>query len=170
MVGTPQFIDISSWQGENIDWTAYVNWAKQWDGIARVAMRATYGLDMDVDFPNHRENALSHGVQQIYYYGYAYPQLNSAVAEAIRLSAVVGSIRPDDSMQLDLEEQVPAANAGWAYAWLSEVDAKYGKKSTIYASDAYIRARLQDDRLAIVSDLWLAYWGGVPTFRPPCPP
>src|SRR5437899_8648243 len=107
MAGTPQFVDISVCQPSNIDWKAYRAWAAQWDGIARVSLRSSYGTGYtDQHFAAYREGAIKAGVDVIIFYHYAYPQYNSAVAEANYQHQVVGSIRPNDAIMLDFEEQV----------------------------------------------------------------
>lgn len=171
MAGVSQFVDISVYQPSTIDWKAYRAWAAQWDGIARVSLRSSYGTGYtDQHFAAYRDGAISAGVDVIIFYHYAYPQYNSAVAEADYQHQVVGSIRPNDVIMLDFEEQVPEATAEWAYQWLARQEQNYGgKKPTLYANDAYIRQRLQDSRLARYP-LTLANWQFTPAERPACPP
>ncbi|HEY1353205.1 MAG TPA: glycoside hydrolase family 25 protein [Ktedonobacteraceae bacterium] len=171
MAGTPQFVDISVFQPLTIDWQAYRAWAAQWDGIARVSLRSSYGTGfIDQHFAAYREGAIKAGVNVIIFYHYAYPQFNSAAAEADYQHQVVGEIRPDDLLMLDYEENVPEASADWAYQWLARQEQNYGgRKPTLYANDDYIRRRLQDSRLARYP-LTLANWQFTPTARPACPP
>lgn len=171
MAGTPQFVDISAFQSPNIDWHAYRAWAAQWDGIARVSLRSSYGTGyIDQHFASYREGALKAGVDIIIFYHYAYPQFNSATAEADYQHRIVGTIRPGDVIMLDYEENVPEATAAWAYQWLARQEQNYGgRKPTIYASDSYIRQRLQENRLTRYP-LTLAHWKFTPTARPACPP
>ncbi|HET8910761.1 MAG TPA: glycoside hydrolase family 25 protein, partial [Ktedonobacteraceae bacterium] len=171
MTGTPQFVDISVYQPVNIDWKAYRTWAAQWDGIARVSMRSSYGNGFtDQHFLAYREGALNAGIDVIIFYHYAYPQYNSAASEAAYQHQVVGKIRPNDVIMLDIEESVPQATASWAYNWLAQQEQNYGgQKPTLYASDSYIRERMQDNRLASYP-LTLANWQFTPTEHPPCPP
>lgn len=171
MAGTPQFVDISVFQPLTIDWKAYRTWAAQWDGIARVSMRSSYGTGYtDQHFATYREGATNAGVNVIIFYHYAYPQFNSAVAEADYQRQVVGKIRADDLLMLDYEEPVLQATADWAYQWLARQEQNYsGRKPTLYASDSYIRQRLHDTRLARYP-LTLANWQFTPAERPPCPP
>lgn len=171
MTGTPQFVDISAYQPSTIDWKAYRAWAAQWDGIARVGLRSSYGTGYtDQHFAAYREGAINAGVDVIIFYHYAYPQYNSAVAEANYQHQVVGSIRPNDVIMLDFEEQVPEATAEWTYEWLARQEQNYGgKKPILYSNDDYIRQRLQDSRLARYP-LTLANWQFTPAERPACPP
>jgi len=171
MAGTPQFVDISVFQPPDIDWKAYRAWAAQWDGIARVSLRSSYGTGFtDKHFAAYRAGAINAGVDVLIFYHYAYPQFNTASAEADYQRQVVGTIRPADTLMLDYEERVPQATAEWAYQWLNRQEHNYpGKKPTIYASDSYVRQRLQDSRLPSYP-LTLANWQFTPTERPACPP
>lgn len=167
---TPQFADLSQFQPANIDWVAYKAWSMQGDGISRVALRSSYGVGYkDVHFAQYRQGALNAGIDQIIFYHYAYPSLNSAIDEANSQFAIVGSIRPQDMLILDFEENVDAAIGAWAYQWLAQQESNYeGKLPGIYASSAYIQQRLQDSRLARYP-LWLANWQFSPDERPPVP-
>ena len=168
-MSTAQFVDISAWQPETIDWGAYRTWAKSFDGVSRVAIRSSYGYGYtDTHYTAYRAGALEAGIDVIIYYHYAYPQYNSPAAEAQWQRSVVGLIRPQDSILLDLEEQAPNVN-NWAYEWLTRCEASYGKILALYANDSYIRAYLQDTRL-VRFPLFLANWQFSPTERPACPP
>lgn len=164
-----QFVDMSQFQPEPINWTVYKEWSKQGDGVSRVAFRTSYSNGYkDPAFDAHRENALSVGIDQIIYYHYAYPQYNNAHDEANWQKQVVGGIRPNDLLVLDFEENVSQANAEWAYEWLVQQENNYGKLPGLYASSAYITERLSDIRLARYP-LWLANWQYTPDERPACP-
>lgn len=170
-MGTPQFVDVSQFQPEPFDWPIYKAWSAQWDGKSRVAMRSSYGNGYkDPVFDAHRANALAVGIDQIFYYHYAYPSLNSAIQEANSQFSFVGSIRPQDQLILDFEQNVAQATSAWAYSWLATQEANYGGKLPgLYASSAYILQRLQDARLARYP-LWLANWQFTADERPACPP
>jgi GH25 family lysozyme M1 (1,4-beta-N-acetylmuramidase) len=167
---TPQFADLSQFQPANIDWQAYKQWSAQGDGISRVALRSSYGVGYkDVHFAQYRQGALNAGIDQIIFYHYAYPSLNPALLEANSQFNIVGSVRPQDILILDFEENVDAANSAWAFTWLTQQELNYGGKLPgIYASSAYIQQRLQDARLARYP-LWLANWQFTPDERPPVP-
>ncbi len=169
MAGTPQFIDTSSFNGP-IDWQVYKPWAAQWDGISRVAMKSTEGVGFtDPRFAANRAGALAAGIDCIYYYHFARPDLgNTATAEANWQHSVVGGIRANDLIMLDYEVENVQATASWALAWLQMASALYGKPAGIYASSYYISQHLQDSRLAQYK-LWLANWQYSPTERPPVP-
>jgi GH25 family lysozyme M1 (1,4-beta-N-acetylmuramidase) len=166
----PQFVDLSVFQPENIDWQAYKAWSSQGDGISRVALRSSYGVGyQDQHFAAYRAGALSAGIDVLILYHYAYPQYNAAAYEASSQKQIVGSIRAQDILVLDFEEDVSQATAEWAYEWLASCEANYGKLPGIYASSAFIAQRLQDTRLAQFP-LWLANWQYTPNERPACPP
>lgn len=157
------YVDISAWQPASIDWQAY----KQWSSI--VALRSSYGVGFeDAHYRAYRSGAEAAGLRIIHYH-YAYPGINSAVDEANWQHKVVGPIGANDLLMLDYEEGNARANAAWAFAWLAQQEANYGKLPLIYASDGYVRSRLQDARLARYP-LVLADWQYTPSERPACPP
>lgn len=167
---TPQFIDASAYQG-NIDFAAYCAWARQWDGISRIALKATEGVGFtDPSFAANRAKALAAGIDQIFYYHFARPDLgNSPANEANWCHDVVGNLRDNDMIMLDYEVENPLSGSQWAYEWLTQQKAIYGGKLPgIYASSAYIQERLQDPRLNAFP-LWLANWQFTPDERPPAP-
>jgi lysozyme len=159
-----QFVDISAAQ-PSIDWPAY----RQWSSV--VAIKATEGIGYtSPTFAAQRAGAIAAGIDTLLLYHFARPDLgNDPVAEANYMHSIVGPIRDTDLIILDYEVQNPAANAGWAARWLAEQALNYGKLPGIYASDAYIRERLQYSVLAKYP-LWLAAWTYNANVRPPCPP
>src|SRR6266487_1335167 len=58
----------------------------------------------------------------------------------------------------------------WAYQWGLRAMVLYSRTPNLYASDSYVRARLQDSRLANLFSLTDAKWDFTPNERPPCPP
>jgi lysozyme len=167
---TPQFVDISAFQG-NIDFVAYRKWAASFDGIARIAIKATEGTGfIDPNFATNRAKALSAGIDVLLLYHFARPDLgNNASAEANFMHSTIGNVRDSDLIVLDYEVSSPQATGAWAYAWLSQQEANYGKLPGIYAASAYIQQRLNDPRLTKYP-LWLANWQFSPDARPPVPP
>lgn len=165
---TAQFVDISSFQG-NVDFASYATWTRQWDGKARIAMKATEGTGfVDPLFVANRAAALTAGIDEIYYYHFARPDLgNNPVDEADFMHSVVGDVRTNDLLILDYEVNASQATSDWAYNWLFTQEYNYvGKLPGIYASSAYIQQRLQDQRLAKYP-LWQAQWQYTPDERPP---
>lgn len=165
-----QFVDISAWQPQAIDWHAYKEWSKQGDGISRVALRSSYGTGFkDNNFEAYRQGALSVNIDQIFYYHYSYPQFNTAQQEADYQRLVVGNIRPSDMIVLDFEENVPASTSQYAFDFLSRQEQAYKQKPAIYSYYSFIMSKLQDARLAQFN-LWYANWQYNPNEKPPCPP
>lgn len=159
-----QFVDISSYNNA-IDWTAYSTWSTM------VALKSSEGVGfVDSSFSSHRAGALAVGINSIWYYHFAKPDLgNDPIAEANWQHYVVGAIRPQDRIVLDFEVSNPRATADWAYRFLAQQEANYdGQLPVIYASTSYILAQLQDPRLTRYP-LWLADWTHDPTIRPLCP-
>src|SRR5260370_3878868 len=104
---TPQFIDLSQFQPEDINWQEYKNWSAQGDGISRVAMRSSYGYGFeDPHFGVYRASALAAGIDQIIFYHYAYPQYNSAIVEANWQCHIMGNIRPQNIPALDFHKNI----------------------------------------------------------------
>lgn len=169
MTGVPQFVDISSYNG-TIDFPAYCAWAKQFDGISRIAIKATEGIGFtDPQFAANRARALNAGIDQIFYYHFSRPDLgNSAQAEADYMCSVVGAIRSQDIIILDYEVEAPQATSDWALAWLLRQQSSYGKAPGIYASSSYVVAKLQNPALEAFP-LWLANWTFDPNARPASP-
>lgn len=160
-----QFVDISAAQ-PSIDWPAY----RQWSNV--VAMKSTEGVGYrSPTFYAQRAGAIAAGISTILVYHFGRPDLgNDPAAEANYMHSIVGPIRDSDIMVLDYEVEDPRATADWAYRWLAQQALNYhGKLPGIYASDAYVRGRLQDARLAKYP-LWLAAWTYNAMTRPPCPP
>lgn len=171
MIAAPLYADISVFQPEpaQIDWRAYKAWARQWDGISRIALRSTYGTgSVDGHYHAYRAAAEAAGIDMILHYHYAYPSLNPPRDEARYQYSVVGAIRPRDLLMLDYEEQVVEATSSWALAWLLQQETVYGRLPALYTSPSNVQARLQDSRLARYP-LILASWTRSPNLRPACP-
>lgn len=166
----PQFVDLSAYQSLSLDFRAYKAWSASWDGVSRLAIRSSYGNGYrDLHFNVYRAGALADGIDSIRYYHYAYPQFNSPEAEADWQHAVVGDIRPQDRIILDIEENVAQATSEWAYRWLVRQQHNYpGRHVGLYTFSAYIPEHLHDPRLAAFP-LWLANWQFSPDERPPVP-
>lgn len=158
-----QFVDISAYN--SIDWTAYRTWSSV------IALKSSEGIGYtDPTFVSHRSGALAAGISTILYYHFARPDTgNDPVNEANWQYQVVGAIRAQDLIVLDFEVEDAKATAEWAYQFLLQQQRNYGKLPALYSSDAYIRERLQDSRLAAYP-LWLADWTFDAAARPACPP
>lgn len=177
MGSAPQFIDISTYQPENIDWTKYLPWAAQWDGTARVSIRSSYGCcNADDKYKAHLNNvraaARSLGIPLVViHYHYAYPEDCSAVSEANCQASIVGDLSayPNDELMLDYEENVGQATAQWAVDFEKQQHINYPNKELIYASQSYVGGHLQDSRLPGEAGLVDANWQFTPDERPPAP-
>lgn len=168
-MATPIFVDVSSFN-RTIDYGAYAAWVKQFDGVSRIAIKASEGTGFqDALFTTHRDGSLSAGIDRILYYHYGRPDLNSALAEAEWMHSVVGSIRKSDTIMLDYELSVSQSNAEWAFEWLSRMEQLYPGQVIVYSYDNFILTRLQDSRLA-KWPLYLASYTYDPAARPACPP
>jgi lysozyme len=175
-VARPLCVDISVYQGVNIDWNAYVTWAKQWDGIARVIMRSSYGSGglRDADFEAHWSGAVAAGCNIIGVYHYAYPDFNKgtqgATNEADSQFGIVGNrLRANDFVMLDWEEETPEATPAWAYTWLARQRSNFGGRlPRIYVDPSFAAAHCQDNRLAQFP-LILADWTFDPNSNPAAP-
>lgn len=161
----PQFVDISGYQPD-IDWQSYKRWASQWDGNSRIAMKATEGRGFkDPSFDSHRSGALQAGIDQIIYYHFARPDLNDPLIEAAWFLSVVGEIRPQDMLFLDIETNTAGNVAEWCWQFLSRL---WNYRCGIYSYPGYISSYLQDRRLSQFP-LWLASWSYNPDSRPDVP-
>jgi lysozyme len=153
-----KFADISGFQSD-VDWQAYRKWAAQWDGISRVAIKATEGVGFkDPSFDSHRAGALAAGVDVLILYHYARPDLgNSPEAEANWFCSVVGKIRENDRLALDIETNAAVNMADWCVRFLDHVRALDGRVPVVYSYYGFISSYLQDERL-LAAPLWLACW------------
>lgn len=169
-MGDALFVDISSWQPDQIDWAQYDAWSAQGDGFSRVLLRSSQGVGYtDSHFEHYWSSATSAGTRQIGIYHYAYPQYNSPEAEADWCWKVVNNrLRPGDFLMLDYEEDTVHATADWAYRWLVRIQQHSGSLPYCYSYLSFIQRRLQDKRLASFP-LVLAKWTFNPDVRPPAP-
>lgn len=165
----PQYVDISSFQPANVDWSAYVPWSKAVDGIARLAVRASEGTGVgDANYLSYVSGirAIDHNTV-LFHYHYAYPQFNAAGDEVNWMASQVSKagLNPQDIIMLDFEEH--AGNAAWALAWLQAAEKAFGRAPWLYASLSMVQSVLQD-RAITRYPLILADWTGGTT-PPPSP-
>ncbi len=144
-----RFVDISSFQSTNINWSAYRAWAATGDGEARVVLRSSQGTGVpDANYTAFLSAARAAGVSTVLHYHYAYPQFNSAIDEANYQASVIGQIPLNDIIVLDYEESVSQATAQWALDWLEQQQSNYPSNLIVfYTYRNYIPNRLQDERL-----------------------
>lgn len=169
------YVDISEHQPEHIDWKAYVAWSRQGDGIARVALRSSYGTGfVDAKYRAYLEGARAAGVDMVFHYHYAYPQYNPRPEdEADWQFSIVGDLSayPNDVYMLDMEENVvdgQSTDSAWALAWLQRQEKNTRRIPVIYASASMVANRLQNGNLTRYP-LILATWNYDPSSPPPSP-
>lgn len=175
-----RYVDISAWQPEQINWSAYKQWAKTdydragnvigHNGTSHVAIRSSYGNGYtDAHFELYRTGALKAGIDVLIYYHYGYPQFNGAHHEADWMKKVVGVIREQDYVMLDIEELAPDLGH-WCWRWCTEAGRNNEPEQVlVYASDDFIRNHLQYPGLEKFG-LVLADWQFNPSEKPACPP
>lgn len=154
------YVDLSAHNNPDVDWQKYKAWSSQFDGVSRVALRSSYGTGYtDAHYEAYRKGAEAAGLDVIIHYHYAYPQFNAPEKEADWQKSVVGTLRPNDFLMLDYEEQVSQATWQWALQFLEEQEKNYVSKTPlIYANQSYIQSKLQALGL-IRYPLILAKWG-----------
>ena len=171
------FVDISSANAapSTIDWHAYKAWSAQGDGISRVSLKSSEGAGIvDKFYYEYRAGAEAAGIDEIYHYHYARPDLNnSPQQEADYQAANIGAIRARDLVMLDYEGNIQNDPTGftseWAYQWLSIQEGRYARLPTIYSFLSFIEGQLQDSRLAKFL-LTFTDPTGDPNVTPACPP
>lgn len=118
--------DVSEFQVD-IDWNTYKN------NTNFVIIRSTYGTgEMDTKFTKNREGARNAGIP-LGFYHYAYPHLNTALAEADWCLLQLSDIREQESIYLDFEEDKVADPVTWCKAFLDRIaEKRNGYKALIY--------------------------------------
>jgi GH25 family lysozyme M1 (1,4-beta-N-acetylmuramidase) len=174
-MGNALFVDISSFQDPaRVNWAAYKAWSAQGDGISRALLRSDQGVGVkDSAFEQFWAAAVAVGIDELYLYHYAYPNLHpgtsGAVSEAQSMEATIGGrLRPRDRVMLDLEQN---EDSTWAMAFGQELARWHptASKPVIYDSLSHIQQFLQDPALQVVFDLALADWTFDPSSRPAAP-
>lgn len=118
--------DVSEFQGD-IDWNTYKN------NTNFVIIRSTQGDGvMDNKFTQNREGARNAGIP-LGFYHYAYPHLNTALAEADWCLLQLSDIRENESIYLDFEEDKIQDPVTWCKAFLDRIaEKRNGYKAIIY--------------------------------------
>lgn len=169
------FADISSWQNPSqVDWPQYKAWSAQGDGISRILLRDDQGIGIkDSAFEQFWSGAVGAGIDEIFLYHYAYPNLHpgaaGAVAEAQSMEQIVGGrLRSRDKVMLDLEQN---ESASWALAFGQELVKWHptASRPVLYDSLSHIQQYLSDPALPAIYDLGLAAWTFDPNARPQAP-
>jgi lysozyme len=151
-------VDVSYAQGQ-VDWDA-LNAASNFAMI-----RSSYGTGgVDTEFA--RNKAEAHRVQAaagplgIGYYHYAYPQLNTAQAEASYFTGNLGALARGDILALDWEEHYAGDNVEWCLTFLNAVTLATGVQPLIYMNDSMASAFDWSRVINGNFGLWLAAWDG----------
>ena len=170
---TTQFADLSGWNTapQAVNWQAYKAWSENGGQESLVALKASEGAGIiDPHYYAYRDGARKAGITSLIHYHFARPDIagNTPAREAQFAIQAIGAIPAHDLIVLDYEVSASAATSQWALSWLETIAAHYGKLPGIYASSAYIAARLQESALSKYP-LWLAAWNNTPNVRPPCP-
>lgn len=174
-MGNALFVDISSWNNPAlVNWPVYKAWSASGDGISRVLLRDDQGVGVpDSAFEQFWAGATGVGIDEIFVYHYAYPNLHpgpaGAVAEAQSMEQVVGHrLRTNDKVMLDLEQNESGA---WAIAFGQQMQLWHptASKPALYDSLSHIQQFLTDPALPTIYDLALADWTFDPNSRPQAP-
>jgi GH25 family lysozyme M1 (1,4-beta-N-acetylmuramidase) len=171
---TARFADLSGWNTppQAVSWGQYKAWSENGSALSLVALKASEGAGIvDPHYHGYLQGARAAGITSILHYHFARPDISGntpAREAAFAARAIGGAIGAHDLIILDYEVSAPQATAAWALAWLEAIAAHYGRLPGIYASSAYITARLQESALGTYP-LWLAAWNNNPNVRPPAP-
>lgn len=154
-------IDISVYQGE-------VDFDSLKSQVDFVFIRASFGAPeagqaatqyTDGQFARNQAEARRVGIQRGYYH-YAYPQFNSAEAEAHQFLSTIGTLEPGELIALDFEEKY-LLPSGWCKEFLDIVSAVTGCTAFIYMNLSTAR-RYNWSSVNATYPLWLAEWNGTP--------
>jgi lysozyme len=153
--------DISSHQGT-------INFHSLRDNLEFVIIRSTFGNGYkDINFEKNRDDARSVGLC-IGFYHYAYPQYNTAQAEADWFTKTV-SCQPGEILVLDFEESYTDI-VNWCKAFLDKVTSNMGFKPLIYLNQSQVKSFDWSSIIKAGYGLWLAQYDnnpdGVPVSTP----
>lgn len=175
------YVDISSFQPENIDYAQYLPWSRQGDGISRICLRVDQGVGVkDGLLEAHFNAAMNAHVDSIIYYHFCYPWLHKdyagAQAEVNSFLGYLGHrLRSSDQVMCDDEDYVDPQGvrhvgpAAWYYDFahiLAGNASLSNNRVLVYSYLSYIQSNLQDPRLAQYPLVFARYGAGM---HPPCP-
>jgi len=164
-------VDVSQYQGN-------INFSQLNGAVSFAVIRADYGAPdpgqsytqyADTKFAQNRANAEQQGME-IGFYHYAYPQYNSADAEAQCFIDNVGSLKAGEFVCLDFEEWSYTGDVvSWCKTWLDDVQAGLGVRPLLYISSSRAASSSYNWSSVINANygLWAAEWSGSPTTTPP---
>lgn len=151
--------DISKWQGT-------VNYALFSSAAEFVVVKASGGAPKagqtasqyrDSKFLTNRAGAVATGMV-VGFYHFAYPESNSAVAEANCFADNVGPLKPGQFAVLDYESPWTGDPVPWCLTWLQTVQARLGVRPLIYMNLSMARAHTWTPVISGGYPLWLARW------------
>lgn len=168
------FIDVSEFNPETIDYSKYLPWSEEGDGISRILLRADQGTsDPDGSYQAHLAAALKAGVKSIGRYHFTYPWINKdPLQEAGDFWKYAGPIRDTDWLMGDFEDfRGHVGQSSWYVAFMQALEPLVGlEQLKVYSYTSYIQQALQDPLLARYGLIY----SPIPrprdnTVRPPCP-
>lgn len=160
-------IDISVYQ-KSVDFSSLKE-----KGVDFVFIRSSYGAPdpghtteqyTDAWFARNRDEVRRAGITHGFYH-FAYPQVNTAKAEAEHFLKVVGDLQVGEMVVLDFEQPHPNPPE-WCSAFLRIVREATGVHPFIYLNLATIQ-RHDWSAVAEHHPLWLARWDNNPASAPP---
>ncbi len=151
--------DISQFQGT-------VNFSQFSGAASFVVIRASRGAPdpgqtssqyADSKLSQNRAGAEQNGMEAGFYH-YAYPEYNSATAEADCFADNVGSLKTGQFVVLDYESSWTGDRVAWCKTWLDRVQARLGVKPLIYLNLSTARASDWAPVINGAYGLWMARW------------
>jgi GH25 family lysozyme M1 (1,4-beta-N-acetylmuramidase) len=142
------FCDISEYQ-DYFDADAYLG-----GGSRVIIVRAHNGRRSDNEWPMRRDYVRTKPFAAVGYYQYVVAD-RGIVEQAMKFTATVGQLKPNEFPICDIEEGV-GDQTERANAWFSVVDAWAGFPSTLYAGKSFIRDQLGGVSRWRKRPLWIA--------------
>ncbi|MDO4731197.1 MAG: GH25 family lysozyme [Clostridia bacterium] len=150
-------IDVSQWQGSDIDWNAVKN-----DGVEYVMIRSNYGwTGKDKYFKQNIKNAKAAGLKVgVYLYSYA-TTTDEAVLEFKNLMNTIDGLSLDCPIAYDIEDKcqkdLSVKEITDIAVTFCELVESAGYQPMIYASSHYLRDGFDYSRISKY-DLWVAQY------------
>ncbi|MBN1476903.1 glycoside hydrolase family 25 protein [Candidatus Sumerlaeota bacterium] len=160
-------IDVSYYQGPNIDWEQVCA-----DGKTFAFVRASGGTSYED--PYYIQNMTSGRAAGLHMGSYHYPWISSdpstAITEVEHFISVAGPFLTPDYMRpvLDVEsgyELGREALSAWVETWLTEFESRMGFEPLIYTNTWYATNFIEPELNRY--DLWFARYNGDPQSDPP---
>ena len=151
--------DISKWQGN-------VNFSQLSGAVSFVVIRASLGAPdagetsaqyADPKLAQNRAGAEQNGME-VGFYHYAYPEYNSATAEANCFADNVGHLNAGQFVVLDYESSWSGDVVGWCKTWLDTVSNRLGVKPLLYINLSTANAHNWSSVINGNYGLWMARW------------